>query len=221
MTACCEITSDIPERQRRVLGVVLGLNAAMFVAECVAGLLAHSTALLADSADMLGDAIVYGFSLYAVGRGARWQGRAALLKGSIMALFGLGVLGEAGLKLARDMVPSAPLMGGMGLLALAVNTCVLLFLWRHRGDDLNMRSAWLCSRNDVIANLGVLLAASGVALTGTSWPDVMVGLSIAILFSLSAVQVIGAATRQLRQAAATGAPPHSHTDDSAQQVRAR
>jgi len=118
-----------------------------------------------------------------------------------MAFFGLGVLGEAGVKLAEGMVPTVPLMGGMGLLALAVNTCVLLFLWRHRGDDVNMRSAWLCSRNDVIANLGVLLAAWGVALTGTSWPDVIVGLSIATLFSLSAVQVIGAAARQLRQAA--------------------
>ena len=114
MTTCCEITSDIPHRQRRVLCVVLGLNAAMFVAEGVAGLLAHSTALLADSADMLGDAIVYGFSLYAVGRGARWQGRAALLKGGIMAFFGLGVLGEAGVKLAEGLVPTAPLMGGMG-----------------------------------------------------------------------------------------------------------
>ena len=202
MTTCCEITSDIPERQRRVLSVVLGVNAAMFVAEGVAGLLAHSTALLADSADMLGDAIVYAFSLYAVGRGALWQTRAALLKGAIMAFFGLGVLGEAGVTLAQGILPTAPLMAGMGLLALAVNTCVLGFLWRHRGDDLNMRSAWLCSRNDVIANLGVLLAAWGVALTGTSWPDVIVGLSIATLFSLSAVQVIGAAARQLRQAAA-------------------
>ena len=200
MTTCCEITSDIPDRQRRVLRVVLGLNAAMFVAECVAGLLAHSTALLADSADMLGDAIVYGFSLYAVGRGAMWQGRAALLKGGIMALFGLGVLGEAGVKLAEGLVPTAPLMAGMGLLALAVNTCVLGFLWRHRSDDLNMRSAWLCSRNDVIANLGVLLAACGVALTGMSWPDVIVGLAIALLFSLSAIQVIWAAARQMRQA---------------------
>src|SRR5438046_2801972 len=174
----------------------------MFVAEGVAGLLAHSTALLADSADMLGDTIVYGFSLYAVGRAARWQGRAALLKGGIMAFFGLGVLGEAGVKLAESLVPTAPLMAGMGLLALAVNTCVLGFLWRHRGDDLNMRSAWLCSRNDVIANLGVLLAAGGVALSGTSWPDVIVGLAIAVLFSLSAVQVIGAAARQMGQAAA-------------------
>ena len=202
MKECCEITADFTERQRRVLRVVLWVNVAMFLVESTAGLLAHSTALLADSADMLGDAIVYGFSLYAVGRGARWQGRAALLKGGIMACFGLGVLGEAGVKLAEGLVPTAPLMGGMGLLALAVNTCVLGFIWRHRGDDVNMRSAWLCSRNDVIANLGVLLAAWGVALTGTSWPDVIVGLSIPTLFSLSAVQVIGAAARQLRQAAA-------------------
>jgi Co/Zn/Cd efflux system component len=108
--------------------------------------------------------------------------------------------GEAGVKLAEGLVPTAPLMGGM-VSCVVVNTCVLV-PGRHRGEDVNMRSAWLCSRNDVIANLGVLLAACGVALTGTSWPDVIVGLSIAILFSLSAVQVIGAAARQLREAVA-------------------
>src|SRR5438046_5503643 len=175
----------------------------MFVAEGVAGLLAHSTALLADSADMLGDTIVYGFSLYAVGRGARWQGRAALLKGGIMAFFGLGVLGEAGMKLAQGVVPTAPLMGGMGLLALAVNTCVLGFLWRHRGDDVNMRSAWLCSRNDVIANASVLLAAGGVALTGSAWPDILVGLAFALMSGAFAAVCLGyARVRSSRSAAA-------------------
>jgi Co/Zn/Cd efflux system component len=153
--------------------------------------------------DMLGDAIVYGFSLFAIGRGAVWQARAALLKGSIMAAFGLGVLAEVVLKIAQGLVPRAELIGGVGLLALAANTSVLLFLWRRRGDDINMRSAWLCSRNDVMANAGVLLAAAGVALMGTAWPDILIGLLIAGLFATSAVDVIRSARREL---AATSAP---------------
>jgi Co/Zn/Cd efflux system component len=194
---CCELRGEIPARQRRVLLIVLVINAVMFLAEFVAGLVAHSTALLADSVDMLGDAIVYGFSLYVIGRGAIWPARAALLKGSIMAVFGAVVVAEVGLKIARGVVPAADLMTGMGLLALAANTSALVFLWRRRGDDINMRSAWLCSRNDVIANAGVLLAAAGVALTGSSWPDIVVGLLIAGLFSLSAGAVIRDARREL------------------------
>ncbi len=199
MHSCCEIATDVSARQRRVLIIVLVLNAVMFVAEGVAAILAHSTALLADSADMLGDALVYGLSLYAVGRGAVWQGRAALLKGSIMAVFGIAVLGEVATKISRGLVPTADVMSAMGLLALGVNAFVLVLLWRHRSDDLNLRSVWLCSRNDVIANVGVLVAAGGVALTGTPWPDVAVGLAIALLFSVSAIQVIWAASRHLRQ----------------------
>jgi Co/Zn/Cd efflux system component len=175
--------------------VVLAINLAMFVVELAAGLLAHSTALLADSADMLGDAIVYGFSLYVIGRGPAWQARAALLKGTIMAAFGAGILVEVGTKLVRGVTPSAELMSGVGLLALAANASVLGFLWRHRADDLNMRSVWLCSRNDVVANAGVILAALAVALTGSAWPDIVIGLAIAGLFVASAVDVIRAALR--------------------------
>src|SRR5687768_6800620 len=109
MNECCEVR-PVHERQRRVLHVVLWINAAMFLVELVAGLVAHSTALLADSVDMLGDAIVYGFSLYVIGRGAAWQARAALLKGGIMAVFGLGILVEIAMKLARGLTPEAPLM---------------------------------------------------------------------------------------------------------------
>jgi Co/Zn/Cd efflux system component len=181
-----------------VLQAVLAINGAMFVVELVASLLAHSTALLADSVDMLGDAIVYGFSLYVVGRGAGWAARAALLKGGIMAAFGAGVLVEVVLKLAHGLVPAVEIMTGVGLLALAANGGTLLVLWRRRADDVNMRSAWLCSRNDVIANGAVLLAAGGVALTGSAWPDVVAGLLIAALFTTSAVDVIRAATRELR-----------------------
>jgi cation diffusion facilitator family transporter len=201
MKECCEIRADVPLAQRRVLRIVLSINALMFVAELGAGLLANSTSLIADSVDMLGDALVYGFSLYVVGRGAAWQARAALLKGGIMAVFGLAVLVEAGTKLVRGVVPSPEVMGGVGLVALVANASVLWLLWRHRGDDLNMRSVWLCSRNDVAANVGVLVAAGGVALTGSAWPDITVGLLIAALFVTSAVGVIREARRQLRPAA--------------------
>jgi Co/Zn/Cd efflux system component len=114
-----------------------------------------------------------------------------------MAAFGVGVLVEVATKLARGDIPSADVMSGIGALALAANTAVLVLLWRHRADDLNMRSVWLCSRNDVTANLGVLVAALGVALTGSAWPDIGIGLLIAGLFVGSAVGVIRAALRSL------------------------
>jgi Co/Zn/Cd efflux system component len=195
---CCEIRTDVPQRQRRVLQILLWINIAMFLAELGAGLLGHSTALLADSVDMLGDAIVYGFSLYAVARGALWQAQAALLKGTIMAVFGIGVLVEVALKIARGVVPSADLMSGIGLVALAANIFCLMLLTRRRADDINMRSAWICSRNDVVANVGVLIAAVAVAFTGSAWPDILMGLLIAALFGSSAVGVVQRARQQLR-----------------------
>ena len=169
----------------------------MFVVESAAGLAAHSTALLADSVDMLGDAIVYGVSLHVIGRGAVWQGRAALLKGLVMAAFGAGVLVQVAVKLARGLTPTAEVMGAVGLTALAANTLCLLLLWRHRGDDINMRSSWMCSRNDVIGNVGVLVAALAVGLSGSPWPDIAVGLAVAAVFVRSAAQVIREASRAI------------------------
>jgi Co/Zn/Cd efflux system component len=198
MKDCCEVTADIPERQRRVLRVVLWINVGMFLAEFVSGILAGSTALLADSADMLGDAIVYGFSLYVVARGPVWLARAAFLKGVIMAAFGIGVLVQAVVKLLTGLAPSAEIMGGVGLLALALNGVCLALLWRHRTDDVNMRSAWVCSLNDVAGNTSVLVASAAVALTGSGWPDIIVGLLIAAMFGASAVTVITSATRRLQ-----------------------
>ena len=189
MDDCCEIR-PVHARQRRVLRVVLWINLGMFVAELVAGLIAHSTALLADSVDMLGDAIVYGFSLYVIARAPLWQRRAALLKGLIMAGFGIGIAAEVASKLARGLTPEAGIMWAVALAALVANAYVLVRLWRHRADDINMRSAWLCSRNDVIANAGVLLAALGVGWSGSAWPDILVGLAIAALFASSAAGVI-------------------------------
>jgi len=198
MKDCCDF-AEVPARQRWVLLVVLWINTAMFLAEFIAGLLAQSTALLADSVDMLGDAIVYGFSLYVVGRPAIWQARAALLKGVLMAAFGVGLLVQVTYKVVSGVVPAADVMGGVGLLALAANVFCLFLLWRRRADDINMQSAWLCSRNDVVANCGVLVAAAAVALTGSMWPDIVVGLAITALFGTSAAGVI----RRARQAIST------------------
>jgi cation diffusion facilitator family transporter len=194
---CCEVTADLTGRQRRVLQIILWLNVAMFLVEATAGVLAQSTALLADSADMAGDALVYGFSLYVVARGAVWKRRAALLKGVVMAAFGAGVLLEVSFKVLTGSIPAAGAMGAIGALALAVNVTCLALLWPRRRDDLNMRSVWTCSLNDVVGNAGVLVAAGAVAVTGRAWPDIAVGLVIAGLFAVSAVSIIRAARRQL------------------------
>jgi len=194
MDECCEVR-EIPREQRRILQIVLLINAVMFLTESVAGVLAHSTALFADSLDMLGDAIVYGFSLYVIGRGIAWQARAALLKGLIMAAFGIGLLVQVAFKITRGVTPTVEVMGVVGTLAFAANLWCLALLWRRRGDDINMRSAWICSRNDVIGNVAVLLAAGAVAVTGSPWPDIVIGLLVASVFGRSAVQVVRDASR--------------------------
>ena len=193
MKDCCEVRVDVPERQRRLLWIVLCINGAMFLVELIAGITARSTALLADSVDMLGDAIVYGFSLYVVARGAEWQARAARLKGLIMAAFGVGVLAQVVTKLLHGLQPNAETMGVVGSLALAANTVCLVMLWRRRDDDVNMRSAWMCSLNDVAGNAGVIVAGAAVALTASGWPDLLVGLLIAGMFCASAASILGSA----------------------------
>lgn len=195
--ATCEI-DKLRAGQSSTLRAVLGINAAMFVIEAVAGLLAGSTALLADSLDMLGDALVYGFSLYVVARNDAWKAGSALLKGGIMGVFGLFVLGHAGYKLFHPQVPQFETVGLIGLLALAANSMCLVLLWRHRRDDVNMRSVWLCSRNDIIANVSVLAAAVGLWLTASQWPDLLIGLGIAALFLHSSLQVLRDAARTYR-----------------------
>ncbi len=194
MDDCCEVR-EIPSEQRRVLHVVLWINAAMFLTESVAGLLANSTALLADSVDMLGDAIVYGFSLYVIGRGVVWQARAAQLKGIVMAAFAVGVVVQVAAKISHGLAPTVEVMSAVGVLALAANLACLGLLWKRRGDDINMRSAWICSRNDVIGNAAVLAAAGAVAATGSPWPDIVIGLLVASVFGRSAVQVLREAGR--------------------------
>ena len=194
MDECCAVR-DVPREQRRVLYAVLWINAAMFLAESIGGLMAHSTALVADSVDMLGDAIVYGFSLYVIHRGTVWHARAALLKGIVMAAFGIGVLIQVAVKIVQGLTPTVEVMGAIGALAFAANLFCLVLLRRRRDDDINMRSAWVCSRNDVIGNAAVLAAAALVAVTRSAWPDILIGLLIAGVFGRSAVQIIREASR--------------------------
>lgn len=179
--------------QRRVLVAVLVINLAMFFIEFGAGIVAHSSALQADAVDMLGDAIVYGLSLWAVNRGARWEAGAALAKGLLILGFFAFIVVELMSKLVHGVPPSSGLMLGFGAIALAANLVCLALLWRFRGLNINMKSTFECSRNDVAANIGVLVAAAGVALTGSGWPDIAAGAVIALLFLRSALSVIGEA----------------------------
>jgi cation diffusion facilitator family transporter len=202
MDACCE--SKIPELEslrsehKRTLLFVLAINVVLFFVEVVAGVMAHSTALLADSLDMLGDSLVYAFSLYVLWQSADWKAMAAILKGAIMAVFGVGVLIEAVYKMMADVVPNAETMGIIGLLVLLGNGVCFLMLFRHRSDDLNMRSTWLCSLNDIIANLSVLASAGGVAYFRSIWPDVLVGGIIALLFLRTALSVLSESVHEYR-----------------------
>ncbi len=201
MDPCCESKEHeltaLRGRQARVLVTVLAINACMFCLEFGAGILSRSTALLGDSLDMLGDAMVYGLSLYVLRRGRVWRARAALVKGVIMVVFGVGVLLQAGLELRVGVLPVAQAMAGVGLLALAANTACFALLWSHRSDDINLRSTWLCSRNDLVANGAVLVAAALVVSTHSVWPDVLVGVGIAALFLRTAVSVLREAWAEL------------------------
>lgn len=206
---CCETKAQelvaLRDHQRRVLVAVLAVNLAMFFVEFGAGLVSGSSALLADSLDMLGDSLVYGFSLYVLQRSLAWRARAALAKGVLMAAFGLGVLLESGFTLRAGVPPLVPIMLGTGALALVANGFCFFLLWRHRTDDINLRSTWLCSRNDLIANGAVLAAAVLVAWSESLWPDVIVGVGIAGLFLRTAASVIRESRTELARAPLEGA----------------
>lgn len=201
MDACCSDKASaierLHERQATALRSVLFVNAAMFVVELVSGLVAGSVALLADSLDMLGDALVYGFSLYVVARSPVWKARAAVAKAVAMGLFGALVFAQLVYKLLVPQIPTVETMGAVGALALAANGVCFAVLWRHRAEDINMRSVWLCSRNDLIANVSVLLAALAVWMTLSPWPDIAVGALICAVFLRSAFLVAREARAEL------------------------
>ncbi len=183
---------------RRVLWTVLGLNLVGLAVEAGAGVLSGSLALQADALDFLGDAANYGIALFVLARSLRWRASAALAKGLAMGLFGLWVLAAALYKTFVVGAPSAAIMGLAGAAALAVNVGCALLLLRFRQGDANMRSVWLCSRNDAIGNIAVLAAAGAVALTASRWPDLLVAALIAGLALSSSLQVIRQARGELR-----------------------
>ncbi|MDX8385324.1 MAG: cation diffusion facilitator family transporter [Gallionella sp.] len=181
------------QQERRVLIIVLLINAGMFVAEFSAGLISGSTALIADSLDMLADAVIYAIGLFALSRAAHWKVRAALLSGSLQLLLGVGVAIEAIWKLTADSLPDSTIMGIFGAIALIANTICFVLLSRYREGDINMRATWVCSRNDMIANVGVIIAAGLVLWTNSAMPDIVIGLIIAAVVIRSAWQIIGEA----------------------------
>ncbi len=182
---------------RRILWVALAVNLAMFFVEIGAGLAAQSVALLADSLDFLGDAVNYGLSVFVLGMALRWRARAALLKAASMGAFGLWVAGTTIQHALAGTVPAAPVMGVVGVLAFAANFGVALLLYRWREGDSNMRSVWICTRNDAIGNVAVMVAALGVFGSGTGWPDYLVAAIMSALALWGAAQVIRGALQEL------------------------
>ena len=196
--SCGANLDKVTASERRILIIVLIINATMFAAEFSAGLVAGSTALLADSLDMLADAIIYAIGLFALGRANHWRVRAALTSGLFQLALGVGIAIEAVVKIFVDGLPDVATMGLFGVLALLANTVCFVLLTRFRDGDINLRATWICSRNDMIGNVGVLAAAVLVAWTGSPYPDVVVGLAIAAIVIHSAWGIGREAQGQLR-----------------------
>ena len=182
---------------RRALWAVIAINGAMFVVEISAGAFAGSKALQADALDFLGDTATYALSLYVIGMSIRARSLAAVFKGLSLAGMGVWVLGSSIYQAFVIGLPKAEVMGAIGFLALAANMASVVILMRFKNGDANVRSVWLCSRNDAIGNVAVMLAAVGVWATGTGWPDLIVATLMAALFSWSAIQIIRQAWQEL------------------------
>ncbi|MBA4173886.1 MAG: cation transporter [Hyphomicrobium sp.] len=202
-------------RYKRVLWTVIGINAIMFIVEMAAGKLAGSQALQADALDFLGDTLTYGMSLAVIGASLRTRATAALVKGVSLTLMGLWVFGATAYSLLVLGVPRAEIMGGIGLMALAANVTSVLLLMRYKDGDSNVRSVWLCSRNDAIGNVAVMIAAFGVWGTSTAWPDLVVAGIMAALFLNSSFLILRQAFREFGTDVEHGvvrAAPHGHDD---------
>jgi len=187
-----------PDYKRR-LWAVIAINAGMFVLETAGGHLAGSNALQADALDFLGDALTYGITLAAIGAAAATRAKAALFKGLTLFLMGLWVFGSTAYHVLVLGIPRAELMGAIGFLALAANVTSVLLLMKYRDGDANVRSVWLCSRNDAIGNVAVMVAAAAVWFTASKWPDLIVAALMAGLFLWSAFQILRQSLAELRQ----------------------
>jgi len=201
------VFDGVDPRYKRVLWTVILINAAMFVTEIVAGHLARSQALQADALDFLGDTVTYGLSLAVIGSSLRTRAAAALFKGLSLSLMGAWVLGSTLYHVLIFGLPRAEIMGGIGLLALAANVTSVLLLMRYKDGDANVRSVWLCSRNDAIGNIVVTGAAGAVWWTASAWPDLIVAGLMAGLFLSSAVQILRQAWAEYRSAGAVSPVP--------------
>lgn len=201
MSDCCPTEPDNPNpQQRRILITVLILNAAMFFIEFTAGWIADSSGLIADSLDMLADAAVYAISLYAVGRSFKHKAAAAMTNGGLQLALGLLVIADVIRRIFTGSDPAAGIMFSIAGLALLVNIACFWLLYRYRAGDINLKSSWICSRNDMLANAGVLLAAGLVAVLNTPWPDWLIGATVAGIVIHSALRII----REARQAWISG-----------------
>ncbi len=197
----CASKVPIPPRYRGALWIALVVNLAMFGVELAAGWGAGSASLLADAVDFFGDAANYAVSLFVLSMGLAARARTALLKGLFMGGYGIYVLGQAAWNSFNGVVPEAMTMGLVGTLALCANLGVAALLYAYREGDANMRSVWLCSRNDAIGNVAVMMAALGVAGTGAAWPDLIVAAIMGVLGLSAARGVIGQANKELRDSA--------------------
>ncbi len=199
MSGCgCEI--EIKNRdQSRVLILLLAINGVMFVAEMVAGILGDSTALIADSLDMLADATVYAIGLYAVGRSLLVKAKAAHISGIFQIMLGLGVLFDIVRRTVVGSEPESMMMVSVGMVALVANTICLVLIYKHRQGEVHMRASWIFSKNDVIANLGVIAAGLLVAYTDSHWPDLIIGLLIATIVTRGGLHIIKDAKRERDQ----------------------
>ena len=192
----------VDPRYQRVLWVVIVINAAMFLVEMTAGQLAGSQALQADALDFLGDTLTYGISLAVIGRSLNVRSSAALLKGSSLLLMGMWVFGSTLYHVLILGLPRAEIMGGIGILALAANLASVLLLLRYKDGDANVRSVWLCSRNDAIGNVAVMIAALAVWGSASAWPDLLVAGIMAGVFLTSSTQILRQAWVERREAVA-------------------
>ncbi|HPU52255.1 MAG TPA: cation transporter [Burkholderiaceae bacterium] len=201
------VTGDPADpRYRRVLWWALLINAALFFIELAGAVGADSVSLLADAIDFAGDALNYGLSLMALAMGLVWRSRVAWLKGVTMLVWGLAVLARAGWMAWDGTLPRAETMGAVAILAFAANLGVAFMLYAYREGDANMRSVWLCTRNDAIGNVAVMLAAAGVFATSSAWPDLIVAAGMALLAVSAGREVLKRAGHEMRSAP----PPHEH-----------
>lgn len=200
MSGCCDdkVFEGMSDGYKRALLAVILINAVMFFVEITAGLRSGSQALLADSLDFAGDSATYTISLLVIGASLRTRAMASLFKGGSLAFIAIIILASSIYRFLGDMVPAAETMGLIGFLALFANLTSLLILMRWRDGDSNVRSVWLCSRNDAVGNVGVIIAGVVVAITGAAWPDLLVAILLATLFLRSAVSIVSQARAELK-----------------------